>query len=121
MMEARELRGERSRQAKTYCLYEASDAEAIREAARRLNALANVIVEVGNSARQSLPSLASSSTPLLSASPAWAASAAGVDTCAAVRTLSHGAVMGCRGAHSARRILSRLVHADRRHRTAHGQ
>jgi hypothetical protein len=32
---------------KTYCLYEAPSAEAIREAARRLNAQADVIVEVG--------------------------------------------------------------------------
>lgn len=32
---------------KTYCLYEAPNAEAIREAARRLNAPADVIVEVG--------------------------------------------------------------------------
>lgn len=32
---------------KTYCLYEAPSAEAIREAARRLNVPANVIVEVG--------------------------------------------------------------------------
>ncbi|MDQ3828231.1 MAG: DUF4242 domain-containing protein [Candidatus Tectomicrobia bacterium] len=32
---------------KTYCLYEAPSAEAIREAARRLNAPADVIVEVG--------------------------------------------------------------------------
>ena len=31
---------------KTYCLYEASSAEAIREAARRLNIPADVIVEV---------------------------------------------------------------------------
>jgi hypothetical protein len=32
---------------KTYCLYEAPDAEPIREAARRLNIPADVIVEVG--------------------------------------------------------------------------
>ena len=32
---------------KTYCLYEAPSAEAIREAARRLNAPADIIVEVG--------------------------------------------------------------------------
>jgi Protein of unknown function (DUF4242) len=32
---------------KTYCLYEAPSAEAIREAAQRLNAPADVIVEVG--------------------------------------------------------------------------
>ena len=32
---------------KTYCLYEAPSAEAIREAARRLNTPADVIVEVG--------------------------------------------------------------------------
>jgi hypothetical protein len=32
---------------KTYCLYEAPSAEAIREAARRLNIPADVIVEVG--------------------------------------------------------------------------
>ena len=32
---------------KTYCLYEAPSTEAIREAARRLNAPADVIVEVG--------------------------------------------------------------------------
>jgi hypothetical protein len=31
---------------KTYCLYEASDAEAIREAARRANLPADIIVEV---------------------------------------------------------------------------
>jgi len=31
---------------KTYCLYEASSAEAIREAARRLNIPADVIIEV---------------------------------------------------------------------------
>jgi hypothetical protein len=34
-------------QKKTYCLYEAPSAEAIRDAARRLNAPADVIVEVG--------------------------------------------------------------------------
>lgn len=32
---------------KTYCLYEAASAEAIREAARRLNIPADVIIEVG--------------------------------------------------------------------------
>jgi hypothetical protein len=32
---------------KTYCLYEAPNAESIREAARRLNIPADVIVEVG--------------------------------------------------------------------------
>jgi uncharacterized protein DUF4242 len=32
---------------KTYCLYEAPSAEAIREAARRANVPADVIVEVG--------------------------------------------------------------------------
>jgi hypothetical protein len=32
---------------KTYCLYEAPSTEAIREAARRLNVPADVIVEVG--------------------------------------------------------------------------
>ena len=32
---------------KTYCLYEAPSAEAIREAARRLNIPADVIIEVG--------------------------------------------------------------------------
>jgi hypothetical protein len=32
---------------KTYCLYEAPSAEAIRKAARRLNVPADVIVEVG--------------------------------------------------------------------------
>jgi hypothetical protein len=47
MREVRELRGQRSSQAKTYCLYEAPKAEAIREAARRLHAPADVIVEVG--------------------------------------------------------------------------
>jgi hypothetical protein len=34
---------------KTYCLYEAPSAEAIREAARRLNVPADVIVELGES------------------------------------------------------------------------
>lgn len=33
---------------KTYCLYEASDAEAIREAARRANLPADLIVEVNS-------------------------------------------------------------------------
>jgi hypothetical protein len=33
---------------KTYCLYEAANAEAIREAARRLNIPADVIVELGD-------------------------------------------------------------------------
>lgn len=33
---------------KTYCLYEASDPEAIREAARRANVPADVIVEVNS-------------------------------------------------------------------------
>jgi hypothetical protein len=33
---------------KTYCLYEAPDSEAIREAARRANIPADVIVEVSN-------------------------------------------------------------------------
>ena len=32
---------------KTYCLYEAPNAEAIREAAQRLNVPADVIIEVG--------------------------------------------------------------------------
>lgn len=32
----------------TYCLYEAANAEAIREAARRLNLPADVIVELGD-------------------------------------------------------------------------
>jgi hypothetical protein len=32
---------------KTYCLYEAPNAEAIREAAQRLNVSADVIIEVG--------------------------------------------------------------------------
>jgi Protein of unknown function (DUF4242) len=32
---------------KTYCLYQAPSAEAIREAARRMNAPADLIVEVG--------------------------------------------------------------------------
>jgi hypothetical protein len=34
---------------KTYCLYEAPNAEAIREAARKLNIPADVIVELGES------------------------------------------------------------------------
>jgi hypothetical protein len=34
---------------KTYCLYEAPNADAIREAARRLNLPADVIVELGES------------------------------------------------------------------------
>ncbi len=34
---------------KTYCLYEAPNPEAIREAARKLNILADVIVELGES------------------------------------------------------------------------
>jgi hypothetical protein len=33
-------------QKKTYCLYEASNAEAVREAARRLNVPADVIIEL---------------------------------------------------------------------------
>ena len=33
---------------KTYCLYEAQNPEAIREAAKRLNAPADVIVELGD-------------------------------------------------------------------------
>ena len=33
---------------KTYCLYEAKNAEAIREAAKRLNVPADVIVELGD-------------------------------------------------------------------------
>lgn len=33
---------------KTYCLYEAKNAEAIREAAKRLNAPADTIVELGD-------------------------------------------------------------------------
>ena len=33
---------------KTYCLYEANNAEAIREAAKRLNLPADVIVELGD-------------------------------------------------------------------------
>ena len=33
---------------KTYCLYEAKNAEAIREAAKRLNLPADVIVELGD-------------------------------------------------------------------------
>ena len=36
---------------KTYCLYEAPSAEAIREAARRLNLPADVIIEVGDELR----------------------------------------------------------------------
>jgi hypothetical protein len=36
---------------KTYCLYEAPNAEAIRTAARRLNVPADVIVEVGSELR----------------------------------------------------------------------
>ncbi len=36
---------------KTYCLYEAPSAEAIREAARRLNLPADVIIEVGGELR----------------------------------------------------------------------
>jgi hypothetical protein len=36
---------------KTYCLYEAPNAEAIRAAARRLNMPADVIVEVGGEVR----------------------------------------------------------------------
>lgn len=36
----------RSDNKKTYCLYEASDPEAIRRAAKRLNAPADVIIEV---------------------------------------------------------------------------
>jgi hypothetical protein len=36
---------------KTYCLYEAPNAEAIRAAARRLNIPADVIVEVGGELR----------------------------------------------------------------------
>jgi len=36
---------------KTYCLYEAPNAEAIREAARRLNIPADVIIEVGSELR----------------------------------------------------------------------
>jgi hypothetical protein len=36
---------------KTYCLYEAPDAETIREAARRLNVPADAIVEVGGELR----------------------------------------------------------------------
>ena len=35
---------------KTYCLYEAPNPEAIREAARKLNLPADVIVELGESA-----------------------------------------------------------------------
>ena len=33
---------------KSYCLYEAPDAEAIREAARRLNIPADTIIEIGD-------------------------------------------------------------------------
>jgi hypothetical protein len=36
---------------KSYCLYEAPDAEAIREAARRLNIPADTIIEIGNEFR----------------------------------------------------------------------
>ena len=36
---------------KTYCLYEAPNAEAIREAARRLNIPADVIIEVDSEVR----------------------------------------------------------------------
>lgn len=36
---------------KTYCLYEAPNAEAIRTAARRLNSPADVIVEIGGELR----------------------------------------------------------------------
>jgi hypothetical protein len=36
---------------KTYCLYEAPNAEAIREAARRLNVPADVIIEVDSELR----------------------------------------------------------------------
>ena len=36
---------------KSYCLYEAPDAEAIREAARRLNMPADMIIEIGNEFR----------------------------------------------------------------------
>jgi hypothetical protein len=36
---------------KSYCLYEAPNAEAIREAARRLNMPADMIVEIGNEFR----------------------------------------------------------------------
>ncbi len=36
---------------KTYCLYEAPSAEAIREAARRLSIPANVIIELGSEIR----------------------------------------------------------------------
>jgi uncharacterized protein DUF4242 len=36
---------------KTYCLYEAPNPEAIREAARKLNIPADVIVELGESSR----------------------------------------------------------------------
>jgi hypothetical protein len=36
---------------KSYCLYEAPDAEAIREAARRLHMPADTIIEIGNELR----------------------------------------------------------------------
>ena len=36
---------------KSYCLYEAPDAEAIREAARRLNIPADTIIEIGSELR----------------------------------------------------------------------
>jgi peroxiredoxin len=36
---------------KSYCLYEAPNAEALREAARRLNIPADVIIEVGSELR----------------------------------------------------------------------
>ena len=36
---------------KSYCLYEAPDAEAIREAARRLNMPTDTIIEIGNEFR----------------------------------------------------------------------
>jgi Protein of unknown function (DUF4242) len=36
---------------KSYCLYEASNAEALREASRRLNIPADVIIEVGSELR----------------------------------------------------------------------
>ena len=36
---------------KAYCLYEAPNAEAVREAARRLNIPADVIIEVGSEQR----------------------------------------------------------------------
>ena len=38
-------------QKKTYCLYEAPSAEAIREAARRLNIPADVIIEISSEIR----------------------------------------------------------------------